>query len=201
MMAYKIVLCTGKMWVFLCMYMTCYTYCCSVTDLWIYGMYVCMYVCIYVCMYVYMYVCMYVCMCMYVCVYICMYVYVCMYVYMYACVCMYVCMYACVCMYVLYMYVCMYVCMFVLCMFVCMFACIYVCLYVFCFYVRTMYVKLLKSKRKNKPFLQLLGTLILPFNKILFNSAIQFNLLKTKHNLLYIRNQSVPRSKHFSPRL
>jgi len=28
-----------------------------------------------------------------------------------------------------------------------------------------------------------------------------FNLLKTKRNLLYIRNQSVPRSKHFPPRL
>jgi 4-aminobutyrate aminotransferase and related aminotransferases len=27
------------------------------------------------------------------------------------------------------------------------------------------------------------------------------NPLKTKHNLLYIRNQSVPRSKHFPPRL
>jgi hypothetical protein len=27
------------------------------------------------------------------------------------------------------------------------------------------------------------------------------NLLKTKHNLLYIRNQSVPRCKHFPPRL
>jgi hypothetical protein len=27
------------------------------------------------------------------------------------------------------------------------------------------------------------------------------NLLKTKHNLLYIRNQSVPRCKHFSPQL
>ena len=27
------------------------------------------------------------------------------------------------------------------------------------------------------------------------------NLLKTKRNLLYIRNQSVPRSKHFLPRL
>ena len=26
---------------------------------------------------------------------------------------------------------------------------------------------------------------------------IGFNLLKTKRNLLYIRNQSVPRSKHF----
>ena len=28
-----------------------------------------------------------------------------------------------------------------------------------------------------------------------------FNLLKTKRNLLYIRNQSVPRSKHFPPQL
>ena len=28
-----------------------------------------------------------------------------------------------------------------------------------------------------------------------------FNLLKTKPNLLYIRNQTVPRSKHFPPRL
>jgi hypothetical protein len=29
----------------------------------------------------------------------------------------------------------------------------------------------------------------------------QFNLLKTNCNLLYIRNQSVPRCKHFLPRL
>ena len=29
----------------------------------------------------------------------------------------------------------------------------------------------------------------------------QFNLLKTKRNLLYIRNQFVPRSKHFPSRL
>ena len=29
----------------------------------------------------------------------------------------------------------------------------------------------------------------------------KFNLLKTKRNLLYIRNQSVPRCKHFPPRL
>jgi hypothetical protein len=28
-----------------------------------------------------------------------------------------------------------------------------------------------------------------------------FNLLKTKRNLLYISNQSVPRFKHFPPRL
>jgi len=27
------------------------------------------------------------------------------------------------------------------------------------------------------------------------------NLLKTKRNLLYTRNQPVPRSKHFPPRL
>ena len=30
---------------------------------------------------------------------------------------------------------------------------------------------------------------------------IPIKLLKTKCNLLYIRNQSVPRSKHFLPRL
>jgi len=29
----------------------------------------------------------------------------------------------------------------------------------------------------------------------------KINLLKTKRNLLYIRNQSVPRCKHFPPRL
>ena len=29
--------------------------------------------------------------------------------------------------------------------------------------------------------------------------SYSFNLLKTKHNLLYIRNQSIPRSKHFAP--
>jgi len=30
---------------------------------------------------------------------------------------------------------------------------------------------------------------------------IYINLLKTKRNLLYTRNQSVPRCKHFPPRL
>jgi len=30
---------------------------------------------------------------------------------------------------------------------------------------------------------------------------ILINLLKTKHNLLYIRNQFVPRCKHFPPLL
>jgi len=29
----------------------------------------------------------------------------------------------------------------------------------------------------------------------------EFKLLKTKRNLLYTGNQSVPRSKHFPPRL
>jgi len=32
-------------------------------------------------------------------------------------------------------------------------------------------------------------------------SRQHFNILKTKHNLLYIKNQSVPRCKHFPPRL
>jgi len=31
--------------------------------------------------------------------------------------------------------------------------------------------------------------------------CVEVNLLKTKRNLLYIRNQSVPRCKHFPPRL
>ena len=31
--------------------------------------------------------------------------------------------------------------------------------------------------------------------------SFSFNLLKTKRNLLYIRNQFAPRSKHFPPRL
>ena len=30
---------------------------------------------------------------------------------------------------------------------------------------------------------------------------LNVNLLKTKRNLLYIRSQSVPRSKHFLPRV
>jgi hypothetical protein len=32
-------------------------------------------------------------------------------------------------------------------------------------------------------------------------SHLAFKLLKTKRNLLYISNQSVPRCKHFPPRL
>jgi hypothetical protein len=32
-----------------------------------------------------------------------------------------------------------------------------------------------------------------------FAKSFQINLLKMKHNLLYIRNQSVPRCKHFPP--
>jgi len=39
-----------------------------------------------------------------------------------------------------------------------------------------------------------------PFQCTTHNRA-QINLLKTKRNLLYIRNQSVPRCKHFLPRL
>jgi hypothetical protein len=41
--------------------------------------------------------------------------------------------------------------------------------------------------------------------KVLYSTAKRtlhdINLLKTKRNLLYIRNQSVPHSKHFPPRL
>jgi len=33
------------------------------------------------------------------------------------------------------------------------------------------------------------------------NTCNNFNLLKTKHKLLYLKTQSVPRSKHFSSRL
>jgi len=32
-------------------------------------------------------------------------------------------------------------------------------------------------------------------------NTAQFNLLKTKRNLFYMRSQSIPRCKHFSPRL
>ena len=31
--------------------------------------------------------------------------------------------------------------------------------------------------------------------------TLNINLLKTKRDLLYVRKQSVPRSKHFPPRL
>ena len=34
-----------------------------------------------------------------------------------------------------------------------------------------------------------------------FTFQFWINILKTKRNLLYIRNQIVPRSKHFPPRL
>jgi len=34
-----------------------------------------------------------------------------------------------------------------------------------------------------------------------FSLKLKYNLLKTKSNLLYIRNQTVPRCKHFPPRL
>ena len=44
-------------------------------------------------------------------------------------------------------------------------------------------------------FKYLICVLIVP----IFIHALHFNLLKTKRNLLYIRNQSVPRSKHFPP--
>ena len=36
---------------------------------------------------------------------------------------------------------------------------------------------------------------------VLYRVAGYLNLLNTKRNLLYIRNQSVPRSKHFPPQL
>ena len=38
-------------------------------------------------------------------------------------------------------------------------------------------------------------------NEELHDLYSYINLLKMKRNLLYIRNQSVPRSKHFPPRL
>jgi hypothetical protein len=42
-----------------------------------------------------------------------------------------------------------------------------------------------------------------PFAKfwISYSDVYTVNLLKTKRNLLYIRNQSLPRSKHFLPGL
>ena len=43
--------------------------------------------------------------------------------------------------------------------------------------------------------------LFIKHNVLLITIQFFFNLLKTKRNLLYIRNQSVPRSKHFPPRL
>jgi len=36
---------------------------------------------------------------------------------------------------------------------------------------------------------------------IINKEHVFINLLKTKRNLVYIRNQSVPRCKHFPPRL
>ena len=39
------------------------------------------------------------------------------------------------------------------------------------------------------------------FHNFANTPKIMINLLKTKRNLLYIRNQFVPRSKHFPPRL
>jgi len=42
----------------------------------------------------------------------------------------------------------------------------------------------------------------LSYNRIFFNGKRNlFNLLKTKRNLLYIRNQSLSRCEHFPPRL
>ena len=41
----------------------------------------------------------------------------------------------------------------------------------------------------------------LPLSHIHFDSNFDINLLTTKQNLLYIRNQSVPHSKHFLSRL
>ena len=38
-------------------------------------------------------------------------------------------------------------------------------------------------------------------NKYRHASSAEIDLLKTKRNLLYIRNQSVPHCKHFPPRL
>ena len=39
------------------------------------------------------------------------------------------------------------------------------------------------------------------FYTVRFYHIPRLNLLKTKRNLFYIRNQSIPRSKHFPPRL
>jgi hypothetical protein len=43
--------------------------------------------------------------------------------------------------------------------------------------------------------------IVCAFNIYASENISLFNLLKTKRNLLYIRNQSVPRCKHFPPRL
>jgi hypothetical protein len=52
---------------------------------------------------------------------------------------------------------------------------------------------------------ELIGTVIIRRHKrgvvITEEYNITVNLLKTKRNLLYIRYQSVPRCKHFPPRL
>ena len=49
------------------------------------------------------------------------------------------------------------------------------------------------------PCTSLLVYFALGINSSYFHGPI--NLLKTKHNLLYIRNQSILRSEHFPPRL
>ena len=66
-----------------------------------------------------------------------------------------------------------------------------------------------KGKQTNMPIYVLLFLILL--NEILkakiheiYDHTLEpydMNLLKTKRNLLYIRNQSVPCSKHFPPRL
>jgi len=50
-----------------------------------------------------------------------------------------------------------------------------------------------------KPYLTLYYTMLL--SATVNGIPLQFNLLKKKRNVLYMRNQSVPRCKHFPPRL
>jgi len=59
----------------------------------------------------------------------------------------------------------------------------------------------IKEEKKPRNFLTSRTTKLLEKNYGLRDEGTNINLLKTKRNYLYIRNQSVQRCKHFPQRL
>jgi hypothetical protein len=58
-----------------------------------------------------------------------------------------------------------------------------------------------ENKRRSFTATQIYETQWIIFDTIIKCLRNQINILKMKRNLLYIRNQSVPRCKHFPPRM
>ena len=67
--------------------------------------------------------------------------------------------------------------------------------------IYSLFIYFLLQKLANTPERFILFYTLYRLHMQLSRSCSAINLLKTKRNLLYIRNQSVPHCKHFPPRL